>query len=363
MSSYDIKLLPLNFELETKAVLKQLVLSRSALSELKGIATTIPNEAILVNTLSLQEAKDSSAIENIITTQDDLYQADIAQNLYNNLATKEVYAYKRALIEGFDFIRDSDILTFNQILHLQSIIVENNGGYRKLAGTVLKNEKTGATVYTPPQHFNDIMHYLNNLEQFMNDTSMSDLDPLIKMALIHFQFETIHPYYDGNGRTGRIINILYLVKENLLDTPILYLSRYINRNRDDYYRLLQSVREKDTWEEWILYMLKGVEQTSLHTIRIIQGISELMLKQQDKIRTDLPKIYSSDLVNCLFIHPYTKIEYMSNNLNISRNTAIRYLNELIKIGILDKKRLYTGNYYFNKALLEFLTNVTDNYPL
>jgi Fic family protein len=200
---------------------------------------------------------------------------------------------------------------------------------------------------------------MSNLEQFINDDLLSDLDPLVKMSIIHHQFESIHPFYDGNGRTGRIINVLYLVNEKLLDLPILYLSRYINQNKGLYYSLLQGVRSEGNWEEWILFVLEGVEQTSLQTTGIIQGIKSLMLSQKQRIREKLPKIYSQDLLNNLFNHPYTKIDFVINNLGISRLTATRYLNELERIEILRKEKIKKENYYINQELFNFLANVNE----
>jgi Fic family protein len=355
MSIYQIPILPLPFDLETKAVMKKTVSARGALAEMKGVAMSIPNEQILISTLSLQEARDSSAIENIITTQDELFQSDYSRKSFRTVATKEVYNYTHALLTGFDELKNKNLLTLNQILHIQSLLEENSAGFRKLPGTELKNDRTGETIYTPPQNYADIMLYMSNLEQFINDNSISDLDPLIKMAIIHHQFESIHPFYDGNGRTGRIINILYLVKEQLLDMPILYLSRYINQNKGMYYTLLQNVRKENAWEEWILFILEGIEQTSLHTMTIIQGIKKLMLSQKNKIRNGLPKIYSQDLLNNIFKHPYTKIDFIIHDVNVSRLTATRYLNELTNIGILLKEKHGKENYYINTELFDFFT--------
>lgn len=212
-------------------------------------------------------------------------------------------------------------------------------------------------VYTPPQHPEEIQELMNNLEQFINDSTLSDWDPLVKMAIIHHQFESIHPFYDGNGRTGRIINILFLVKEELLNIPILYLSRFINQNKGEYYRLLQKVRSEGTWEEWVLFILDAVEQTSLQAIRVIQGIKELMFSHKSKIRTELPKIYSQDLLNNIFKHPYTKIDFVMTELGVSRITATRYLDELTAMGILHKEKIWKDNYYINKGLFDFLADV------
>lgn len=352
-----ISLLPLQRDVENKAILKKAAKAHQALAELKGAANAIPNESILINTLSLQEAKDSSAIENIVTTHDELFQSDFLTHEFKTLAAKEVYNYAKALQSGFAKVRKNKLLINSYILEIQSQLEENKAGYRKVPGTALKNDQTGEVVYTPPQHPEEIIALMQNLEIFINDDEKSDLDPLVKMAIIHHQFESIHPFYDGNGRTGRIINILYLVKQELLKIPILYLSRYINENKATYYRLLQEVREKDNWEDWIIFMLEGVELTSKQTILLIDGIKNEMLKFKVKMRTERPKIYSQDLLNNLFRHPYTKIEFVMNELNVKRRTAAKYLDELVAIGLLDKHKIGRENYYINTALYTLLSNV------
>lgn len=352
-----IPLLPIKRDVENKTILKKVAKAHQALAELKGAANTIPNESILINTLSLQEAKDSSAIENIVTTHDELFQSDFLAHQFKSVAAKEVYNYSTALQSGFKKVRQNGLLINSYILEIQAELEENNAGYRKVPGTALKNDKTGEVVYTPPQHADEILSLMKNLEEFINNPEMSDLDPLVKMAIIHHQFESIHPFYDGNGRTGRIINILYLVKEELLKIPILYLSRYINENKADYYRLLQEVRENDNWEDWIMFMLQGIEQTSKQTIVLIEGIKREMTNFKNKMRTELPKIYSQDLLNNLFRHPYTKIEFVMKELNVSRITATRYLDELVRIGLLQKHKMGRDNYYINMTLYTLLSNV------
>lgn len=353
----SISLLPLQRDVENKAILKKAAKAHQALAELKGVANSIPNETILINTLSLQEAKDSSAIENIVTTHDELFQSDLLSHDFKSLAAKEVFSYAKALRSGFEKVKKNGLLINSYILEIQSELEENRAGYRKVPGTSLKNDQTGEVVYTPPQHPEEIIALMNNLETFINDDEMSDLDPLIKMAIIHHQFESIHPFYDGNGRTGRIINILYLVKQELLKIPILYLSRYINENKSSYYRLLQEVRDNDNWEDWIVFILEGVEQTSKQTIFLIEGIKTEMLHFKMKMRSELPKIYSQDLLNNLFRHPYTKIEFVMNELNVKRRTAAKYLDELVAIGLLEKHKIGRENYYINKALYTLLSNV------
>ena len=356
MSQYPLPTLPLQHEVESKVVLKKLALAHKALAELNGVAETIPNEVILLNTLSLQEAKDSSAIENIITTHDELFSSDSIAQQFASTAAKEVYNYATALKEGFAIVRKKQLITCNQIIEIQSILEETKSGFRKLPGTALKNGETGETVYTPPQSHDEIVALMSNLEIFINDDTLTDIDPLVKMAIIHHQFESIHPFYDGNGRTGRIINILYLVKEDLLHLPILYLSRYINQNKNNYYHLLQETRITQNWEPWILFILTAVEQTSLQTTGIIRGIKKLMMDYKQKIRTELPKIYSQDLINNLFKHPYTKIDFLVQDLDITRQTASKYLDQLIELKLISLHKVGKENFYINTALYDFLHN-------
>jgi len=352
--NWKLKELPLTVDVETKAVLKSLPSAHAALAELKGIASTIPNQIILVNTLGLQEAKDSSAIENIITTHDDLYKSELNLDSFKSLAAKEVQNYISALKKGFELIKTRGLITNNIIIEIQKELEGNSAGFRKLPGTALKNSSTGETIYTPPQDINEINSLMKNLEKFINDPSMSDYDPIVKMAIIHYQFESIHPFYDGNGRTGRIINILYLIIEKLQNLPILYLSNYIIQNKADYYRLLQELRDNENWEEWLLFMVNGIEKTSRETIELIIQIKDLMMEYKHKLR-DNYKFYSQDLLNNLFKHPYTKIEFIVNDLNVSRITAANYLNKLAEDGILKKERIGTGNYYINEKLFNLLT--------
>lgn len=354
MMHFELSELPFNIDLETKKVLKSLPSAHAALAELKGIASTIPNQNILINTLGLQEAKDSSAIENIITTHDDLYKSELNLDSFKSLNAKEVQNYISALKKGFELTSTSGLLTNKTILQIQEVLEDNKAGFRKLPGTALKNAATGETIYTPPQDYNEILRLMTNLEKYINDSEMSDIDPLIKMAIIHFQFESIHPFYDGNGRTGRIINILYLINEKLQNLPILYLSSYIIKHKADYYRYLQKVRDEDLWEDWILFMIKGIEETARETIDLILKIKKLMFEYKHQLR-DNYKFYSQDLLNNLFKHPYTKIEFIVNDLGVSRLTAANYLNKLAEDKILKKEKLGTGNYYINERLIELLT--------
>lgn len=358
-TSFHILPLPLDIDVETKAVLKQLNRANRKLAELKGVARTIPNEDILIQTLTLQEARESSVIENIVTTQDELYRAGLAlQHDESNPATKEVVRYGLAMREGFAAVRQHKILTNNIIKRIQSVLVENAGGFRAVPGTVLKNN-LGEIIYTPPQDSADIARLMDNLERFINESGQ-DIDPLMKLAMLHYQFESIHPFYDGNGRTGRIICVLYLVIQDLLDLPILYLSRYITRNKQDYYRLLQEIRRTDNsptaWENWILYILKGIEETAEETLNLVHGMAKLMAEYKQKIRIELPKIYSHDLLNCLFFSPYTKVEHLEQHLSVSRPTAAKYLEAVTKLGLLEKSKVWRQNYYINTALVNLLAN-------
>lgn len=339
---------------ETPEILKQVVASGRQLAELKGIAASIPNQAILINTLGLQEAKDSSEIENIVTTHDELFQQATLQSETGSLAAKEVARYRQALRVGFDSVLRSGLLTNKQILQLQATLVDNSAGFRKVPGTALK-DSAGRVVYTPPSP-ELLPGLMRDLERFINDPEVFKTDALIKMALLHHQFESIHPFYDGNGRSGRILNVLYLMKEHLLDIPVLYMSRHIVRTKSDYYRLLQAVRDEDTWEEWVLYMLVAVEKTASEGIATIDSIKHLMLTVKHQIRTNY-RFYSQDLINNLFNHPYTKIDYLVKDLRVSRLTATKYLEALVAGGFLQKRKVGRSNYFINAKLVEILAGV------
>ena len=339
--------------METKPIFKKIIEANRALAHLNGVAKIIPNQNILINSLILQEAKDSSEIENIITTHDELYLANVSNEKLSR-EVKEVKNYKDALLFGYEKVKEQKILTLNDIVQIQKILVANDAGVRKQSGTVLKNEATGETVYTPPESYDEVMRLLQNLVEYINDDSMEDYDYLVKMAIIHFQFESIHPFYDGNGRTGRIVNVLYLVLKELLDLPILYLSRYIIRNKSDYSRLLQEVRVKDRWSEWIAFMLDAVIATSQETTILVENIEQLMFHTKATLREKLPKIYSKDLLEVLFLHPYTKIEFLVDRLSITRKTASKYLKEIEKIGILQEVKIGRNRYFVNLELFDLL---------
>ena len=362
---YNIPNLPLPYNLETVRVLKQLNKANRKLAELKGIARTIPNENILISTLTLQEARDSSAVENIVTTQDDLYKAGLSdKRIVLNPATKEVLRYREAIFEGFKMVRKNKILSNNVIKKVQELVKLNDAGFLASPSKALINQSDGKIIYTPPQDIDEVNRKMENLELFINDPDICNLDPLIKMAIIHHQFESIHPFGDGNGRTGRIINILYLVITDLLDIPILYLSRYITHNKGEYYALLQAVRDKNhdnakEWEDWIVFMLKGIEETAADTIELVKGISQLMAEYKTTLRPLFDKAYKHELINNLFFHPYTKIDYMQHDMMVQRKTASKYLDKIVEAGLLEKLKIGRENYYINTKLRNLFLNYSN----
>lgn len=355
VEKYQIPKLPPNVDFETKPILIKLKEAHRHLAELKGRAGTIPNQGILIDTLILQEAAASSEIENIVTTQDELFQINIKRGIYPSPEAKEVALYGLALELGTSqLVEKQGLISNGLIISIFQTLKKNTGEFRKGPGTALKNEKTGEIVYVPPQSAIDISNHMNDLDKFINKPLPEEIDPLVAMALIHHQFESIHPFPDGNGRIGRILNVLYLCKTGLLDIPILYISRYITRNKSEYYRLLQSTRDSSEWEPWILYMLTAVSETAIETNKLVQEIRDLMQQYKSKLRQDHPKIYSQDLINNLFRHPYTRIEYIVEEVGVSRQTAGRYLNQLDEHGLLKKLRIGANNYYVNVPLVDLL---------
>ncbi len=352
----DLPLLPPKESLvETISILKQESKSAVALAELKGLTKTLPNPNILINAVILKEAQASSGIENVITTQDKLYQALYAKSAKPDVATKEVLRYREALLMGTRLIKEKGFLNTNGIVVIQKELEENNAGLRRLPGTALVNDLTSEVIYTPPDNFDTISNLMKNLDEYLNDDE-DDVSPLIKLAIQHYQFESIHPFYDGNGRTGRIINVLYLILKGLLNEPVLYLSSYIIQSKGDYYRLLQDVRTKNNWEDWILYMLKGIEQTALSTIKQINKINHLFSETQKLVQEKLPRIYSKDLIEQLYIHPYSKIEFLVNNLGIERKAASRYLSSLEELEVLKSQQKGKEVIYINTKLYNLLKN-------
>ena len=324
------------------------------LGKLGGIGQVIPNENITLDTLYLQEAAASSAIENIVTTEDILYKERIGLSNVP-LAAKEVAMYREAMEYGYQAIlQDNGIIRISTILKIQEILIGNNAGIRRQEGTVIKNLQTGEIILNPPQDYKKIMEYLNNLIKYIN--SDTQLNPLVKMALIHHEFESIHPFYDGNGRTGRIINILYLINQGLLRMPILYMSRFINHNRPNYYRLLAEVQKGKHAEEWVAYILTAIEMTTKQAIETVDKIRILLLEHENTISSK-HKFYSDKLISHIFYYPYTKIGFLVRDLKVTRMTAAKYLDILAEDGILKKVKKGKFSYYINVGLTDILFNL------
>lgn len=300
-----LPLLPPMSEIESKEILKKAIRANKALAKLVGSGRQLPNQNMLINSIALQEAKMSSEIENIITTNDELYQALSAEKIPSDPNTKEVLHYQEALWEGFQLVKQKGFISTNMFVKLYNIIKETDASVRNTPGTKISNKKTGEIIYTPPEGETIIRDKLKNLEEFINNSD-DDIDPLIKMAIIHYQFEAIHPFSDGNGRTGRILNILYLVSNELLEIPILYLSKYIIENKKAYYNGLRSVTEDNKWAEWILYVLDAIEKTALFTQQKIDSIILLMNETSEYLKSTAGDIYSKELLEIIFRQPDNK---------------------------------------------------------
>jgi len=350
----DLPLLPPSAEVETKAVLKRVAAAGRSLAELKGLGATIPNQSILVNSLVLREAKASSEIENIVTTNDALFKAFTASSSGVDPATKEVLRYRTALWEGFNELKKRGFMTTNLFIRLVQVIKESQAGIRVLPGTVIQNIRTGAVLYTPPTGESVIREKLQNLEEYIH--AEDEMDPLIKLATIHYQFEAIHPFSDGNGRTGRIINSLFLVSRGLLDQPILYLSKHIIEKKSEYYRLLRAVTAKGEWEEWILFMLDAIQTTAVETREKIVSIRKLIDQTLEIARIKLPaKVYSKELIELLFHQPYTKVQILVDAGIAERKTAAVYLRQLEEAGILRSKKSGKEVLFLNVKLFQLLS--------
>lgn len=348
----DLPLLPPAVELETKAILKQAIAASRAVADLRGKAQQIPNQRMMIDSIVLQEARLSSEIENIVTTNDELYRAAADMDGLFDSHTKEVLRYRQAIWYGYEQIQKRP-LSVNLFVELVRIIKQINMDVRKTTGTKLSGPN-GEIVYTPPEGESIIREKLADLEQFIY--SEDDIDPLVKLAVMHYQFEAIHPFADGNGRTGRILNILFLVEQKLLDMPVLFLSRYILENKVDYYEGLREVTENSGWESWILYILKGIELTAKQTSEQIDAILELMRTVQEVMREKAEKIYSKELLEMIFMHPYCKIKFLEQGGIAKRQTASNYLQTLSDIGILRTEKIGRENYYINDPLLDILMN-------
>lgn len=337
--------------LRVQPVWEALIEAHRHLAELKGLCDSLPNMGLLIDTLAIQEAKDSSEIENIITTHDELYQGREA----GSAAAKEVRNYVDALWVGFQAVKKEKLIRLDTVLAVQAAIEQNRAGLRNLPGTVLKNQD-GTTVYEPPQHPDDIARLMAELIDFIH--ADDGLDPLLRMAIAHYQFESIHPFYDGNGRTGRILNLLILQREGLLDVPVLYLSRYVTSTKVDYYRLLRETRINNDWVPWCVYLVKGIAMTARHETQLIKSILALMEATGEQMRRELPKIYRQELLDNLFRIPYTKIEFVERDLDVSRITAAKHLDALAEKGFLRKQKIGRSNFYINQPLFELLSSVS-----
>ena len=348
----DLPILPPGVDLESKPVLKRAIAANKALAELKGAGELVPNQAVVIQSIGLQEAKLSSEIENIVTTNDELYRAFANKGLKADPHTKEVLSYNDALWHGYDAIRNKNrSLTTSLFEELFQQIKQSNAGIRKTPGTKLATS-AGKVIYTPPEGETILREKLANLERFIY--AEDGVDPLVKLAVVHYQFEAIHPFPDGNGRTGRILNILFLVEQGLLDIPILYLSRYIIENKKAYYSGLRGITEKADWENWILYMLDAIEQTARKTREKILAIRDLMNADIEKVKAELPKIYTKDLLEQLYHQPYCKIRFLEEAGIAQRQTASHYLKELARIEVLEPFKSGREIYYVNKKFLELL---------
>lgn len=351
--TYQIPSLPPPVEIETPSVLRASARAHRQLAELKGRAVSVPNPTILIDTLTLQEAWASCEIENIVTTQDNLYRADLFPDAMLDPAAREVARYRSAVKRRFDQLqRNGYQLTNELLIDIFRVVKSRADGFRVEPGTVIANSYTGEVIHVPPQAPIEIMREMDELERFTNDDSLSSLDPLVKMAVIHHQFESIHPFVDGNGRVGRILNVLYLVRCGLLETPILYLSRAITRTKGRYFRRLQAVRDQGAWEDWLIYLLEAVAETSNHTLTLVNRIRSLMAQFKRTMRDRLPRIYSHELLNNLFRHPYTRIDAVRQDVGVSRPTAARYLSLLVNEGLVRKARVGRISYYVNSSLVD-----------
>lgn len=351
--------LPPQADLETRVVLKQCIRARSALAELKQAAGLIPNQAMLINIIPLLEAKDSSEIENIVTTTDRLFQYAQTDGQADG-ATKEALRYRTALHHGFQSLKQRPLSTATAV-EVCRIIKDKEMDVRRVPGTALANDRTGKVIYTPPVGEDLLRGLLANWERFLHDEQ--ELDPLIRMAVGHYQFEAIHPFTDGNGRTGRVLNSLFLIQEELLQLPILYLSRYIIAHKGDYYRLLLDVTREESWEPWLLYMLQGIEETAQWTTAKIAAIRALAEHTKETVRSQLPKIYSRELVDIIFEQPYCRINNLVEKGIAQRQAGSRYLKELVTLGILTEVEIGREKLFIHPKLMKLLSQDDNAFSL
>ncbi len=351
----DLPALPPSVELETRAVLKACISARAAVAELKAAGRLIPNQGVLINTIPLLEAQASSEIENIVTTTDQMFLFDGVSEGEADPATKEALRYRTALWEGFEALRTRPLST-NTAVQICRAIKGVDMDVRRTPGTTLTNDRTREVIYTPPEGEALLREKLANWEQWMHGAlpGSDEIDPLVRMAIGHYQFEAIHPFTDGNGRTGRIINLLYLVEQDLLDIPILYLSRHILRHRPEYYSGLQSVTATGAWEPWLLYMLQGVTETARWTMDKILAVRSLLEETTERMRRDAASIYSRELAELIFVRPYCRISHIVEAELAKRQTASAYLKHLTDIGILREHKVGREKVFLNPAFIELL---------
>ena len=348
----DLPLLPPALDLESVQVLRRCITASRALAELKGAGNLIPNQSILINAISLQEARSSSEIENIVTTQDRLFRAVVAELGHLDPSTKEVLRYRTALRHGYEMLQIKP-LTLDLIIEICSILRDGSAGLRDQEPIIIEDAAAQSILYTPPRGKELILTLLRNLELFLRESG--GMDPLIRMAVAHYQFEAIHPFDDGNGRTGRILNILALLQSGLLDIPVLYLSRFIISNKQAYYTRLRAVTENQDWESWLLFMLTAVEETAHWTTDRIFAIRDLLELTLERCRSELPaRVYSKELVELIFTQPYSKISFVVEARIAERKTASKYLQELERIGVLTSEKRGRQVIYRNNALLDLL---------
>ncbi|QRP12155.1 Fic family protein [Haemophilus parahaemolyticus] len=345
-------------ELETKEILKQAINARAALAELKQAAELIPNQSMLINTLPIMEARASSEIENIVTTTDKLFQSLQLDSEEQDSATKEVLQYRTALFSGFNSLKERPLCTQTAVL-VCSEIKNRAMDVRKVAGTALRNGSNGEVIYTPPEGEQLIRDKLANWEKFIHYNE--DLDPLIILAVAHYQFEAIHPFTDGNGRTGRVLNSLLMIEKELLHLPILYLSRYIIEHKADYYRLLLEVTANQNWQDWVIYILKGIENTAKWTLNKIEAIKALAVETRRYIQQSLPHLYSLELIELLFEQPYTRIANLEQAGIAKRQTASKYLKELCDVGVLSEQIVGRDKLFIHPKLMELLRGENNEF--
>lgn len=345
--------LPYSFNFDDADVLKALVRANHVLGQLNGAINLLPNPYVIFNAITLGEAKESSEIENIVTTFDEIFKEMSLSK--TDPASKEILNYRQAMLKGYELVRENGFISANHIVQIHHIVEPETGDVRKLPGTVIMNTKTGEIVHTPPQNYEEIIDYLSNLEKYINEPELEDTDPVLKMAVIHFQFESIHPFYDGNGRTGRMLNILYLALAKKLDIPILYLSKYINQNRSRYYETLNAAsKSTENFKAYLLFMIRGVYEMSDFTLKFIHSFIKTMNEASQIIKERCPKIHSQELVEHLFFDFYTKNNYLCEKLGISRNTASKYLHELSLAGILIEEKISKNKLYKNAFLYNLI---------